>query len=207
MTLNYLYSKFFKIILQGKCVRNSKIDKTAKIYSGTEFYDSSIGRHSYIGYNSEVHSCDIGAFCSIANGLIVGGADHPMNWLSTSPVFHDVGGGTGKHLSRLPIPDVKRTTIGNDVWIGSRVIIMQGVNIGTGAIIGAGAVVTKDVPDYAIVAGVPAKVIKYRFDSKTIEHLLKSKWWTLKDDEIVRFAPFANEISVVIDKIEDFYKK
>lgn len=72
MTLSYLYSKFFKKVLRGKSVLNSQIDKTAKIYSGTEFYDSTIGRHSYIGYDSEVHSCDIGSFCSIANGFVVG---------------------------------------------------------------------------------------------------------------------------------------
>lgn len=207
MKLSYIYSKFFKKIIRGKSILNSKIDKTAKIYSGTEFYNSCIGRYSYVGYDCEIHNCEIGAFCSIANGLIVGGAEHPMDWLSTSPVFHNVGGGTGKHLSHLPVPDVKRTTIGNDVWIGSRVIIMQGLNIGTGAIIGAGSVVTKDVPDYAVVAGVPAKVIKYRFDENTIERLLKSEWWTLKDEEIARFAPYANNVSVVLDKIERIVHK
>ena len=183
MTLSYLYSKFFKIILQGKSVLNSKIDKTAKIYSGTEFYDSSIGRYSYIGYNSEVHSCDIGAFCSIANQLIVGGAKHPLNWVSTSPVFYNVGGGTGRHLGNQEIDPLKRTTIGNDVWIGSRVTIIQGLNIGTGAVIGTGSIVTKDVPPYAVVAGSPARIIKYRFDEDTIQKLLNSNWWKLSDEE------------------------
>lgn len=120
MTLSYLYSKFFKIILQGRSVLNSKIDKASKIYSGTEFYNSSTGRHSYIGYNSEVHSWDIGAFCSIANQLIVGGAKHPVKWVSTSPVFCNVSGGTGRHIGNQEIDPMKRTTIGNDVWIGYR---------------------------------------------------------------------------------------
>ena len=181
MTLSYLYSKFFKKVLRGKSVLNSQIDKTAKIYSGTEFYDSTIGRHSYIGYDSEVHSCDIGSFCSIANGFVVGGAKHPLDWVSSSPIFYNVGGGTGTHLGDLEIEPLTRTTIGHDVWIGNRVTIMQGVTIGTGVAIGAGAIVTKDVPPYAVVAGCPAKVIKYRFDEETIQKLMVSEWWNLDD--------------------------
>ena len=201
MTLSYLYSKFFKIILQGKSIRNSRIDKTAKIYSGTEFYDSSIGRHSYIGYNSEIHSCDIGAFCSIANGLIVGGAKHPLDWVSTSPVFYDVGGGTGRHLGNHKIEPLKRTSIGNDVWIGSRVIIMQGLRIGTGAVIGAGSVVTKDVPPYAIVAGCPARIIKYRFDEDTIRQLLESRWWEWSDKELTEYSIHINQPNLFVNML------
>lgn len=201
MTISYLYSKFFKIVLQGKSIRNSRIDKTAKIYSGTEFYDSSIGRHSYIGYNSEIHSCDIGSFCSIANGLIVGGAKHPLDWVSTSPAFYDVGGGTGNHLGNHKIEPLKRTYIGNDVWIGSRVIIMQGLNIGTGAVIGAGSVVTKDVPPYAIVAGCPARIIKYRFDDDMIRLLLDSRWWELSDDELTEYSIHINQPNLFINML------
>ena len=193
MKLGYLYSKFFKIILQGKGILNSKIDRTSKVYSGTEFYDSSIGRHSYVGYNSEIHSCDIGSFCSIANQLIVGGAKHPLDWVSTSPVFYNVGGGTGRHLGSLEIEPLKRTTIGHDVWIGSRVTIMQGLTIGTGAVIGAGSIVTKDVPPYAVVAGSPAKVIKYRFDEDTIQKLLDSKWWELSDNDLQQYSQYINQ--------------
>ena len=201
MTLSYLYSKFFKIILQGKSIRNSRIDKTAKIYSGTEFYDSSIGRHSYIGYNSEIHSCDIGAFCSIANGLIVGGAKHPLDWVSTSPVFYEVGGGTGSHLGSNKIEPLKRTSIGNDVWIGSRVIIMQGLKIGTGAVIGAGSVVTKDVPPYAIVAGCPARIIKYRFDEDTIRLLLESRWWEWSNNELTEYSIHINQPKLFVNML------
>lgn len=202
MTLSYLYSKFFKIVLQGKSIRNSRIDKTAKIYSGTEFYDSSIGRYSYIGYNSEIHSCDIGAFCSIANGLIVGGAKHPLDWVSTSPVFYDVEGGTGNHLGNHKIEPLKRTSIGNDVWIGSRVIIMQGLKIGTGAVIGAGSVVTKDVPPYAIVAGCPAKIIKYRFDADTIRLLLDGRWWELSDEELTEYSIHINQPNLFVNMLK-----
>ena len=193
MTLGYLYSKFFKKVLRGRSILNSQIDRTAKIYSGTEFYDSSIGRYSYIGYDSTVHSCDIGSFCSIANGFVVGGAKHPLEWVSTSPVFYNVRGGSGKHLGYLKFDPLKRTSIGHDVWIGNRVTIMQGVTIGNGAAIGAGAIVTKDVPPYAIVAGCPAKVIRYRFDEVTIQRLQESQWWLLSDVRIRSLAKYINE--------------
>lgn len=200
--LGYLYSKFFKKILRGRSILNSKIDKSAKIYSGTEFYNSSIGRYSYIGYDSEVHSCDIGSFCSIANGFVVGGAKHPMNWVSTSPVFYNVGGGTGFHLGDLDVEELKRTFIGHDVWIGNRVTIMQGIKVGTGAVVGAGAIVTKDVPPYAVVAGCPAKVIRYRFDENTIAKLLKSEWWNLEDNILRELSNCINEPNVFLNKLE-----
>ena len=202
MTLGYLYSKFFKIVLRGKSVLNSQIDKTAKIYSGTEFYDSSIGRHSYVGYDSEVHSCDIGSFCSIANGFVVGGAKHPLDWVSTSPIFYNVRGGSGSHLGNLEIVPLKRSTIGHDVWIGNRVTVMQGVNVGIGAVIGAGSVVTKDIPPYAVVAGCPGKVIKYRFDEETIECLLKSEWWSLDDEKLVEMFQYINNPHEFLTKVE-----
>ncbi|MCF0193567.1 MAG: CatB-related O-acetyltransferase [Bacteroidaceae bacterium] len=200
MTLGYLYSKFFKIVLQGKSILNSKIDKTAKIYAGTEFYDSTIGRHSYVGYNSEIHNCEIGAFCSIANNIVVGGAKHPLDWVSTSPVFYNVGGGTGKHIGNLEIEPLKRTIIGNDVWIGSCVLIMQGVHVGDGAVIGAGSIVTKDVPPYAIVAGNPAKILRYRFDEKMIGSLLTSKWWELSDEELAHKSQYINRPNLFLEE-------
>lgn len=199
--LRYYYSKFFKKILRGKSILNSKVDKSAKIYSGTEFYDSSIGRYSYIGYDCEIHSCDIGAFCSIANGLIVGGARHPLNWVSTSPVFYNVSGGTNVHLGSIDVEPVSRTIIGHDVWVGSRAIIMQGVSIGNGAVVGAGAVVTKDIPPYAIVGGCPAKVIKFRFNEEIIAKLQASEWWMLSDEKLLEISCYINEPLKFLAKI------
>lgn len=202
MTLGYLYSKFFKRVVRGTSILNSYIDKTAKVYSGSTFYNSKLGRYSYVGYDSEVVNCEIGSFCSIANGFIAGGAKHPLEWLSTSPVFYDVSGGTNYHLGHLTIETTVRTYIGNDVWIGSRAIILQGVHIGTGAVVGAGAVVTKDVPPYAVVAGCPAKIIKYRFDSDIICRLLKSEWWLLQDFQLKKLAKYMNSPNVFLFELE-----
>lgn len=203
MTIKYLYSKFFKKIIRGKSILNSKINSTAKIYSGTSFYNSNIGRYSYVGYDCEVYNCDIGSFCSIANGFIAGGAKHPIDWVSTSPVFYNVNGGTGYHLGNNEIELVKRTIIGHDVWIGSRVIVMQGVKIGNGAIIGAGSVVTKDVPPYAIVAGCPAKVIRYRFDDNIINKLEALKWWNLSDNQLTKLSKWIGNPIVFIERCKE----
>ena len=202
MTLGYLYSKFFKRVLRGNSILNSVIAKTAKVYSGSTFYDSKLGRYSYVGYDSEVINCEIGAFCSIANGFITGGAKHPLDWVSTSPVFYNVGSGTGHHLGNLPIEKTAKTIIGNDVCIGSRAIIMQGVNVGTGAAIGAGAVVTKDVPPYAVVAGCPAKIIKYRFNDDIINKLLKSQWWLMDDKILKSIARYVNTPELFLSELE-----
>lgn len=187
--LLYYYSKFFKKILRGKCVINSQIHKTAKINSGATIVDSTIGRYTYTCYDDEIVNCEIGQFCSISDDVIIGGAEHPINWVSTSPVFQNVKhSGPKKRFAKHEFDGILRTVIGNDVWIGKRAIIKAGVKIGDGAVVGAGAVVTKDVPPYAIVAGVPAKIIKYRFDEDTIAQLLKTKWWNLSDEELEKRA-------------------
>lgn len=96
----------------------------------------------------------------------------------------------------------KLVTIGNDVWIGTRVIIMGGVKIGNGAVIGAGAIVTKDVPDYAIAVGVPAKVVKYRFSPDIIEKLLELQWWNLSEEELKENIKEFQRNSINLDVIE-----
>lgn len=195
VSFSYLYGKFFKKILRGKCVINSQIHKTAKINSGATIMDSTIGRYTYTCYDDEIVNCEIGQFCSISDDVIIGGAEHPIDWVSTSPVFQDVKhSGPKKRFAKLVFNGIPRTYIGNDVWIGKRVIIKAGVRIGDGAIIGAGAVVTKDVPPYAIVAGVPARVIKFRFDEKTIEELLKTQWWEKDDAQLEGLAKMFNKV-------------
>lgn len=96
--------------------------------------------------------------------------------------------GNRTKLTAYEIPLTKRTTIGAEVWVGARATILAGVNVGVGAVIGTGSVVAHDVPPYAIVAGVPARVMNYRFSEDVIERLLESKWWDLPDEVIKEAA-------------------
>ena len=119
---------------------------------------------------------EIGAFCSIAHNVtIFGGGEHNLNWVTTYPLHIALGHPNAGHSGH---PTTKgKTTIGSDVWIGHGATILSGVIIGDGAAIGAGSVVVKDVPPYAIVAGNPARLIRYRFDMQTVEKLLELAWW------------------------------
>lgn len=128
----------------------------------------------------------IGKFCAIATGVefIMNGANHQTNGVSTYP-FYIFGNGWEKAAPKEgDLPYKGDTVIGNDVWIGYKTTIMPGVKVGNGAIIATKSVVTKDVPDYAVVGGNPAEIIKYRFDEATIEKLLKMAWWDWRVEEI-----------------------
>ena len=199
--LSYYWAKLIKKA-RLRSVKNSTVHKTSYIGSGSQFVDSSIDRHSYCGYDCEISSCEIGAFCSIASDVVIGGGHHPTEWVGTSQVFYEGGGQFKGRFAKLKRAPVKKTRILNDVWIGQRALIAQGVTIGNGAVIGMGSVVTKDVPDYAIVGGVPAKLIRYRFDENTIEELLNSAWWSLSDSQIMEHAAFINDTSEFLKRVK-----
>jgi acetyltransferase-like isoleucine patch superfamily enzyme len=148
--------------------------------------NSNIGMFSYIGNNSFVNNCETGKYCSIGVDFKIGIGRHPVNYLSTSPVFYIKDNVLNySYADENHFDEYKKSYIGNDVWIGASVFVAEGVKIGDGAVIGAGAVVTKDVPPYTVVAGVPAKIIRYRFSCEIIEKILEIEWWN-KDTEWIK---------------------
>lgn len=171
-------------------VRQSEVHPTSKIESGSSFIGSVMGRHSFCGYDCDIFRASIGGFTSIANGVVVGGARHPMEWVGMSPVFYAGRDSVRAKFSEYKLETLPETVIGNDVWIGSSAIILAGVKIGDGAVVGAGAVVTKDVPSYAVVAGNPARLIRYRFDSSVVDELEKIRWWDFSDEKLRRFSVY-----------------
>ena len=190
MNLEYLYCKILKK-LKGRALLNVKKGREVKIYSGCQIVDSVIGDFTYCSYDTKINKANIGKFCSIASRVTIGAAEHPLDWISTSPVFEDVkNSGTNVRFATEKLPPVKTTTIGHDVWIGEGAMIKQGITIGNGAVIGAMAMVTKDVPPYAIVAGIPAKIIRFRFDKNTISALQESEWWNYDDDKLKEMGKY-----------------
>jgi acetyltransferase-like isoleucine patch superfamily enzyme len=194
----------FKLLrkLRLKGVRASTVHSTSKLESGTMFYFSKLDRHSFCGYDCDIAHADIGSFSSIANNVVIGGGRHPMEWVGMSPVFYEGRDSVKTKFSthsRAPNHQVK---IGHDVWIGRSAIVLPGVEVGNGAVVGAGAVVTKSVPPYAIVAGNPARLIRYRFNELLVKRLLASQWWSYKDADLHRLGPYFNDVNKFLEVIE-----
>lgn len=177
-----------------------KVSKLATVYLQAKLSGSTIDDYSYVGRGSLLQNVRVGKFCSISDFCVIGLPQHKIGLLSTSPIFsHKNNGAKTSWVSETISGGRTEVTIGNDVWIGYRVLIPKSVRIGDGAIVAAGSVVTKDVPPYAVVGGNPAKIIKYRFSSDIIEELLSIKFWdcpaeVLKDNlQLFRTEDFTHE--------------
>ncbi len=127
-----------------------------------------IGSYVYIGNNCHITKTKIGSYCSIANNVSIGQGEHDLKQISTSSIFY---GASYEELTK------KECSIGNDVWIGTDAVILRGVKIENGAVIGANAVVTKDIQAFEVVAGVPARHIKFRFPENKRQQINDSAWW------------------------------
>ncbi|MEQ1620721.1 MAG: CatB-related O-acetyltransferase [Methylococcales bacterium] len=138
-----------------------------------------IGDFSYVASNTRISHATIGKFCCIAQDIIIGPGKHPTaDFVSSHPIFYSpLNQSQMSFATNSVFEEFSQTEIGNDVWIGARAIIMDGVKIGDGAIIGAGAIVTKDIPAYAVACGMPAKVLRYRFEPAEIDFLKQFEWW------------------------------
>jgi len=189
--LNYIYSRALKKA-RGVALSESAIHESSKVESGSTVVCSTMARHSFCGYDCSIINCDIGAFCSVASRVSIGGARHPTEYVSTSPVFLSHKDSVRAKFARHDYLPIIRTVIGNDVWIGEGVLVKAGVTIGHGSVVGMGSVVTKDVEPYSIVAGNPARLIRMRFEREIIDALMKMQWWELPDFELVRLGPVFN---------------
>ena len=180
--------RFKNAIIDDGCTfsYDTKISSNAHILSGSVFNHCHVNSYTYICERAIMQNTTIGKYCSISHDVVIGLGAHPLNIFTTSPIFYRKENPLKVQLINkdLDFIETKPIFIENDVWIGARVIIMDGLTIGNGAVIAAGAIVTKDVPPYAIVGGVPAKIIKYRFNEKIINSILETKWWEKSIEEI-----------------------
>jgi acetyltransferase-like isoleucine patch superfamily enzyme len=165
------------------------LESPCVLYSGVIMCRSRIGCYSYVAPRTALTDCSVGKYSSIGPDCIIGGlGKHPTNHFSTSPLTFSTHNPQSIKMGHIGcdigFDERAEVLIGNDVWVGARAMILDGVTVGTGAIIGANTVVAKDVPPYAICYGSPAKVHRYRFNPSAIKELLASEWWDLGVGEI-----------------------
>jgi acetyltransferase-like isoleucine patch superfamily enzyme len=185
----------------GVVVENSSFEGYNVLFKNVVVSSCFLGSHSYVQKKSTLFNAEIGRFCSIASSVSIGPGMHKTDGVSTHPAFYLKNTPLVKVFSKIDmIPTSSKVNIGHDVWIGERAIILDGVTIGSGAIIAAGSVVNKDVEPYSIVGGVPAKHIKFRYDEKIIEILLKSQWWNFPETWFDENIELMNNVTKFIER-------
>lgn len=204
--LYLLFGKNVRIIPFSRIDKNSKFGLYNYVGRHSIIKNTSIGKFSYIGSDCIFTNSSIGNFCSISSNVQVVSGKHPSSiWVSSHPVFYSILPPTKNSFVKKQLfeefvltANGKSCEIGNDVWIGRNVIIMEGVIIGDGAIIATGSIVTKDIAPYTIVGGIPAKVIRRRFNEDQCKKLHSIEWWNWSDEELRSKAHDFSDIDIFL---------
>lgn len=223
------YSPIYIDHYENNTGETAHLHETMRLNAGARIYKSTIGGPLYLNRNTQFgpdviagkyvglnESCyiargTIGSFCAIGARTSINPFNHPVDWLSTNEFQYHPNSFDWveeyRDFERLGrTPDMfRKVAIGNDVWTGHHVHVMGGVTVGDGAIIAAGSVVTKDVPPYAIVAGVPAVIKRFRFPDATIERLLKARWWDMELSDLSGLS--FRDIDRCLDQIEEIKER
>ena len=202
MGIKRLITKGMRVFFKPSSLTNSTIHKKAKICSGSQINNSVVDRYSYVGHDCFLLNANIGSFCSIADNCRIGGANHEIGFVSSSPVFNKGKNVLKKNFAKFNVEKTQTIVIHSDVWIGANVIIKSGITIGVGAVIGAGSVVTHNVGDYEIWAGNPARLIKKRFGDDICQMLLETQWWTWEDSKILKYSDLFDDPRSFIEKFK-----
>lgn len=205
-----IQKRTIKVHLTARVKPKSVLRGFNRISSGC-YINGEIGLNTYIGKNSVLYA-HIGNYCSIGSNVFTIIGTHPTNFVSTSPVFYSKMKQTGQSFTTKELFDETLkikvngkyygVQIGNDVWIGDNVIIKGGIKIGDGSIISMGSVVVKDVEPFSIVGGVPAKIIRYRFDEETIKEILQTNWWNWDSNEIAKYSKYMVDVKTFLEMQE-----
>lgn len=183
--------------------RSSQFEGQNYVYSKSYIRGCKFGYATYVAENSQLVNVKIGRYTSIGSRVLTISGNHPTaHVVSTHPAFYSLRKQSGftyvskqKFQENKQVNETDAIVIGNDVWIGNDVRIMEGITIGDGAIIATGAIVVKDVPPYAIIGGVPAKIIRFRFTDEEIKFLLELQWWDKDVEWIKSYAEMFEDIS------------
>lgn len=209
------YSKLKKknVFINSSAIvdKRTKFEGHNKVMDKTRIIDSEIGIGTYIHIGANIEKCKIGRWCSIAPGVEIIIGNHPTkNFVTTHPSFFSkrfqssIKFENQNEFEEFSYTDDTRKwlcEIGNDVWIGAKASIINGIKIGNGAVVAAGAVVTKDVPPYAIVGGVPAKIIRFRFSQEQINKLEEIKWWDKDMEWLQNNANYFDDINRFLEEV------
>lgn len=183
-------------------LKDCTLGEYVEIGAKNNIQESSLGDFSYTSENCQIIYADIGKFVNIASYVRINPGQHPMHWACQHHMMYrkEMFGFGEDDDSFFDWRREKRCEIGHDVWLGHNVTVMGGVKIGNGSVVGSGSIVTKDVPPYGIVVGNPAKIIRYRFEKKTIEKLEMIAWWDWEKQKIQDALDDLRDIDKFIEK-------